>query len=320
MKRILLWLGCVVLPGWTELSAQASAAATQYVNTYKDIAIAEMQRHGIPASIKLGQGILESGAGNSKLARQANNHFGIKCKKEWTGLTFIQDDDARDECFRKYDNVRDSYEDHSKFLRGSPRYASLFELDPADYQAWAHGLKKAGYATNPQYAQLLIKTIEDNKLYLYDKPGNSGPESDQLAQNSPATASSVRPRQANGSDLGDFTVGSRKAPSIHLRNGVKYVVAREGDSYESLTRELDMMRWELYSYNDLPKTAVPKPGEVIYLQPKRRKASTAKHVVADGETVRDVSQLYAVKISRIRKLNSLGTQGEVRPGQVLKLR
>ncbi len=140
----------------------------KYVDIYKDIAVAEMQNYGIPASITLAQGILESNCGGSELAVNANNHFGIKCQKEWTGKTYLKDDDKEDECFRKYKTVEDSYRDHSEFLKTRPWYAALFTLDITDYKGWAYGLKQAGYATNPKYSELLIKIIEDNKLYRFD--------------------------------------------------------------------------------------------------------------------------------------------------------
>ena len=150
-------------------SAQDRTTKQEYIDKYKQLAIDDMETYGIPASIKMAQALLESDAGNSRLAREGNNHFGIKCKKEWTGETIHHDDDAPQECFRKYASAAQSFRDHSEFLDRSPRYQSLFDLDPLDYKGWAYGLKAAGYATNPKYPELLIKLIEDNKLYLLDK-------------------------------------------------------------------------------------------------------------------------------------------------------
>ena len=199
------------------LIAQPKQTAAQYVERYKDIAITEMERYGIPASIKLGQGILESSAGNSDLAMEANNHFGIKCKKDWTGPSFYKDDDAKDECFRKYTSVLESYEDHSQFLKNSQRYASLFLLEPDDYKGWAHGLKKAGYATNPQYAQLLIKTIEENRLFQYDTK--------VIAKGEPAKPEiKARPKQGEEEVAAEIRIGKQGGREVLLRNNVKYVL------------------------------------------------------------------------------------------------
>src|SRR4051812_10047034 len=164
-KLILSFLAC-----WMSAAAFAqrvdTIATRAYIQQYKDVAISEMHRSGIPASITLAQGIHESGLGKSYLAQNTNNHFGIKCHENWTGKTFKYTDDAPDECFRVYDNPADSYRDHSDFLKNRPRYAPLFQLDATDYKGWAYGLKKSGYATNPKYPDILIKTNEDFQLNL----------------------------------------------------------------------------------------------------------------------------------------------------------
>ena len=297
------------------LSAQAQKDVQNYISQYKDIAIREMERYGIPASIKMGQGILESAAGTSELSLQARNHFGIKCKKDWAGETYTYDDDAKGECFRKYATVFDSYEDHSRFLKNNARYAGLFELDPRDYKAWAHGLKKAGYATNPQYAQLLIKAIEDYRLYELDTaPGDS-----RLVEEAKPVKKEER-GQDQRPDLEDFTTGVRDKHDVKLRNRVKYMITKEGDTYEKIIHEFSLMSWELYSYNDLSRSTPLKAGTELYLQPKRRKAEVSSHSVRQGETLRDISQMYAVRIQRIRKINKLGADEEPKAGQVLRLR
>ena len=296
--------------------SQAKYTPKEYVNLYKDIAITEMEKYGIPASIKLGQGILESSAGNSILAKSANNHFGIKCKKEWTGETFYQDDDEKNECFRKYKDVLSSYEDHSKFLKSGARYASLFELNKDDYKGWATGLKAAGYATNPQYAQLLIKTIEENELYIYDRlNANSVIKKKEVK----FTAKPNRSK-SDKSELSDFEISNRSQRKIELNNNVKFILTKKGDSYLTLTKELDLMHWQLKKYNDLEENHEFKEGEIIYIQPKRRKAKQASYRIGENENLKDVSQKFAIKLNRIYILNNLEKGADLAPGTTLKLR
>lgn len=306
-----LWL---ILPISLCVSAQQNyrISTSAYIEQYKDIAILEMQRYGIPASIKLAQGILESGSGNSELAKNANNHFGIKCKSSWTGKTYYKDDDAKDECFRKYDKVLDSYEDHSLFLKQNQRYAFLFELDVTDYKAWAHGLKKAGYATNPKYAELLIKTIEEHQLYKFDLADMKRVTQPIVSEKPRSTWQETEPREV------EFK--GRAARPVSLKNRIKSVMAKEGDTPESLAKELDMMSWQILKYNDLEKGRPLRDGEIIYLQPKRRKAQVETHRVQKGETLRDISQLYGIKLKHIRRYNQLNEQEEPQEGTILRLR
>ena len=193
----------------TLLFAQAGSkrmTRAEYIATYKDDAIEEMQRTGIPASITLAQGILESGDGNSALARYAKNHFGIKCHSDWKGPTFTMDDDAKDECFRKYRKVIESYKDHSAFLTGRNRYAFLFELKITDYKGWAKGLKKAGYATNPKYPDLLIGIIEKNELYKFDDPKAHKKDQKHLASKKESKPKTNRSSSAYTSKNGNHKV------------------------------------------------------------------------------------------------------------------
>jgi len=296
------------------LIAQPKQTAAQYVERYKDIAITEMERYGIPASIKLGQGILESSAGNSDLAMEANNHFGIKCKKDWTGPSFYKDDDAKDECFRKYTSVLESYEDHSQFLKNSQRYASLFLLEPDDYKGWAHGLKKAGYATNPQYAQLLIKTIEENRLFQYDTK--------VIAKGEPAKPEiKARPKQGEEEVAAEIRIGKQGGREVLLRNNVKYVLAHDGDTPETLARELDLLAFQIPKYNEFSSSSVRlKPGQLVYIQPKRKKGQEKSVKVKPGESLHDIAQEHAVKLKSLQKINQLGGSQEIREGQVIKLR
>lgn len=305
--------------------AQARMTTAEYVEKYAWIAVREMESYQIPASVKLGQGILESSSGNSPLAREANNHFGIKCKKDWTGPTYIQDDDEKDECFRKYPTVQASYEDHSQFLRKNQRYAELFTYALSDYSSWAHGLKKAGYATNPKYAPLLIKTIEENRLYEYDKPGASPKyQPPQPGNRKPDAAVSQGKRGKKSSvesDLPDFELDrQRKNRQIESTNNVQYIIIKQGDSFENLSKELDMMPWQLPKYNDLPRNAALKPGDRLYIQPKKRKGQQKTHVVKPGETLHSIAQMYAIKLKRLCDLNELEPNSQLTNAKVLKLR
>lgn len=282
----------------------------EYVTTYASLAMREMSRVGIPASITLAQGCLESNNGNSRLARVANNHFGIKCH-EWDGKKIYHDDDHRNECFRVYASAYESYLDHSMFLSGRNRYAFLFDLKSDDYKGWARGLKKAGYATARDYARLLIQIIEDNELHRYDKVVLSGDfEEGELAE-LPTTLP------------GGTTSASNSQREISLNNNVEYVLAEPGDTPESLRDELDLYRNELYRYNEeLEQDAVLESGQILYLQPKRRKAARGNeiHVVKEGETLYEVSQIYGIKLKSLYKFNQLLEGQEVPAGTQLYLR
>lgn len=300
------------------VSAQQKYSVVTYIEEYKSIAIKEMQKYGIPASIKLGQGILESSAGNSELARKANNHFGIKCKKDWKGKKFYQDDDEKNECFRKYENVLASYEDHSIFLKSSARYSSLFDLKKTDYSSWAYGLKAAGYATNPKYAQLLIKTIEENKLYLFDENEKNTPNNND--ENTKLKEKKTNKKTDSKEEFKEFTIGKSKSRNIENNNGVNYFLAKNGDTYESLTLEFDLMDWQLKKYNDINKDYAFKEGEFVYIQPKRRKAKIDSYQLGKNENLRDVSQKYGVKLKRIYAINDFDISYVPKEGTIIKLR
>lgn len=306
---------CTVL-GWAN---ENRISRSQYISQWKEVAIDNMVKHGIPASITLAQGILESGDGNSQLASKSNNHFGIKCHSDWQGKKVYHDDDAKGECFRKYDNARESFADHSVFLK-KPRYAPLFELDITDYKAWAHGLKKAGYATNPKYAQLLIDIIEANDLTQYDLEGLA-----RMTAGTPVVdAKSSRKNRANAkrdNNDGFGTLDLAASRSVELsRNRIKYTYGKEGDSFESIAEELDMMAWQIRKYNDFTRNHKIKAGEIIYLQPKRARSSEHSHTVQEGETLWDISQRHGVKMKNIVKRNGLTEGQEPSAGTVLRLR
>lgn len=279
------------------LTVQAQTRNKQYedyIKKYRDLAVQEMKKYHIPASITLAQGLLESGAGKSTLARKSNNHFGIKCGSDWRGKTVSHDDDARGECFRAYKHPKQSYEDHSKFLAGRPRYASLFKLKITDYKGWARGLKKAGYATNPRYAEQLIDIIELYDLHRYDTKGGL-----KWMKENP------NPHQP------------------YIANGLLYIVVRAGDTWKSISKEFDISQKKLRKYNDLYKGYELQPGDILYLEKKNRKAQKEHiiHVLRAGESMYLISQKYGIRLKNLYKLNKMDAD-EPAPevGTILRLR
>ncbi|MFW5663535.1 MAG: glucosaminidase domain-containing protein [bacterium] len=320
--RILTMMGliCVIFmvalfsPG--KASAQKALSVTDYINTYQDIAMEEMRKHGIPASIKLAQGILESGFGNSDLAVIANNHFGIKCHG-WQGGTFYKDDDRADECFRAYDDPLQSFRDHSEFLTHRARYAALFELEVTDYKGWAQGLRRAGYATNPRYPQLLIGVIERNNLHEIDAKVISGGDFKPAKTERRAKRPVADSERSRGEE--DFPpVGLGR--EVRENNRIRFVYARQGDTPESLADEMGIWTWEIYRYNDLEKTDRLTDGQIVYLQPKRRSASQNWHVVEEGESMLDISQKFGVRLKLLYRRNDIEPGTDPQPGQRLQLR
>jgi len=298
---------------------QQRISTEEYIKTYKDIAIEKMKNYRIPASITLAQGILESGSGNSRLAQKANNHFGIKCHKGWTGKTFYMDDDEKNECFRKYKKAEDSYRDHSLFLTQRGRYSFLFDLKITDYKAWAKGLKKAGYATNPKYPEILISLIERYDLMKYDTQGKKENQEDKKPVKK--TGKQVVTSNLSVENFKKF----EKYPSgrqIFINNDRKLIIAKSGDTFFGLAKEFGIYTWQLYKYNDLEKDYLLKVGDIIYLQKKKRKAAREHryHEVANGQTIRQISQLYGVRESRLYKINNLPKGVQVGAGEIIKLR
>jgi len=311
-KLILVLLISISVHG---LMAQVNQVRQNYIDKYKVIAVKKMLDHGIPASITLSQGILESGAGKSKLAMQANNHFGIKCHVGWSGDTYFMDDDKANECFRKYAKAEDSFEDHSLFLTTRSRYAFLFEIPVTKYKDWAHGLKKAGYATNPKYAHLLIKVIEDNKLYEFDKI-KSLREMGVTEEKKPEEAVII-PDQG-----GDFKPVSVSAAQrlIYENQGVRYVLAINGDNYEKIAAEFEIYSWQLRKYNDADKKIELKAGDFVYIEKKNKKAKVIYHIVQRNENLRSICQKYAVRMKNVKKINGIKNDGPLREGERLKMR
>lgn len=268
---------------------QSKYSPQDYITTYKQMAIEEMERSGVPASITLAQGILESGSGNSELAKKARNHFGIKGHRNWTGECFYMDDDAENECFRVYKSVAESYADHSNFLHSHNRYAFLFELRSTDYKGWAKGLKSAGYATNPQYADIIIRLVEKYELHQYDAR-----EKKRL----------FKPN----------------IPDFFEINGTE-AIAYDGQMTEREIRDKYFFAtWQIYKYNDFKKGTGFKKGMVIYLKPKRNKNQvTKRHTVAEGENMQYISQLRGVKLKKLYRMNRMTTGGQPAVGEVLYL-
>lgn len=298
----ILFFFLVLLQNLVAQPAERRISRSEYIEKYKDDAIQEMHHSGVPASITLAQGILESGDGNSPLALYANNHFGIKCHNSWKGETFIMDDDEKNECFRKYNSAYESFKDHSEFLTSRSRYASLFELNITDYKGWAKGLKAAGYATNPKYADLLIALIEKHELYRFDNYAKV--PSKQLAKNK---TSSV-------------LAESQSKRVVKLRNNIKYTFVSDGDDVASIAADFDMNTWQIYKYNDLNKSDKLISGEIIYLQPKRNKATEEFHTVKGGETMREIAQMHGIKLKQLYKKNNLIVCTQPQAGQKLSLR
>ena len=340
----------------------------RYVESFATLAVEEMYRSGVPASITLAQGLLESRYGLSDLAVKGNNHFGIKCHNTWDGKKMYHDDDRKGECFRVYGSPEESFRDHSDFLRYRDRYKFLFDLEPTDYKGWAHGLKKAGYATDPAYPQKLIKLIEDYSLHEYDKKPASWayetvPSSEELHKlerdiveqekkmtkedkkqareekktekarkkaekgkarpqkrpESPNSIEQAKPLTADQRETFHFAL-TRQMYSL---NGVPFVYAAEGETYAGIAATYNLFLKEILKFNDLTEPQALYPGTIVYLQAKKKQAPAGldKHVV-DGhnETLRDISQRYAVRMDNLCKMNGISGDRHLMDGEVIILR
>lgn len=305
----------------------------QYINTYKFLAIREMQRTGVPAAIKLAQGILETRAGASDLVKRSNNHFGIKCKTGWAGSKVYHDDDERGECFRAYATAEDSYRDHSDFLKGSQRYAFLFQLDPTDYKDWAKGLKKAGYATNPKYTQQLIKYIEDYDLQLYTLVALGKKKLDEgspaLAGNNILTTQQPgTPVAASVSKGAGSSTPAKPVEPLRIRfpegifkiNDTKVMVAVAGTSLLSIAEQYDIKYKHLLDFNELAEgNDILREDQLVFLQRKRRQGANKYHLVTQGETLYSIAQEEAIRLDFLLAYNRLHGQELPMEGQLLFL-
>ena len=276
-------------------SQDSKKSRQDYIKEYSDAAVDQMIKYQIPASITLAQGILESGNGNSLLSTKGKNHFGIKCHNDWNGKKIFLDDDKKNECFRSYKNVSESYEDHSLFLTKYSRYSFLFDLKITDYKGWAKGLKKAGYATNPKYPDLLIKIIEENELYSFDKKSKTNVKLETTKSNEPKIL-------------------------VH-ENNIKYIVSQEDESVLDIAKKLNMGLWQLYKYNDISKSnEIYKEDQVVFLQPKRNKAKIKYHTIENSETLWEISQIYGVKLKKLKSKNKLLLTKKLKSGDKISLR
>ncbi len=307
MKRLTTFSAILFLA--FSANAEDKLTSEQYIEQWKITAIEQMNEHAIPASITLAQGILESGNGNSRLAQNANNHFGIKCHKAWDGKTFYQDDDEKDECFRSYDNAALSYDDHSLFLTGRERYSGLFQLKLTDYKGWAKGLKKAGYATNPKYADLLITIIERHNLDQYDLmpylPIEMEKEREQaeltttVDKDAPVTVVTEQEEK----EIEVIAVAKHQVALNKYRT--RYITVSQGDTFYTISKEFDVSLWQLYKYNELGKRDVLKVGEIIYLDPKKGRSKRGSNVFICTEdmSLRQVAQAEGLKLKKLLKYN-----------------
>ena len=302
--------------------AQKQEAVNNYISQYKDLAMAEMKRTGVPAAITLAQGIHESGAGKSELAYASNNHFGIKCKSNWTGESVKHDDDAKEECFRKYQAVEDSYKDHSDFLKNGQRYAPLFLIDPADYEGWSNGLKKAGYATNPKYPQVLIKLIEDYNLQQYTfiamgrmpaKEGDSGVATTE-------TSGKVITLMTNEQVIAEQKSKQPVYPEGQFKmNETKVVFVRKGTSFLTIAKQYDIDLSKIFEFNEIPSSEVTVKDQLIYLQRKRKTGNNEFHTVQPEESLQDIAQQEAIRLENLLELNWLKEEDKPAVGEQLSL-
>lgn len=286
-----------------------------YIDTYNQIAVSEMQRSGIPASITLAQGMLESRYGLSDLAAKGNNHFGIKCH-DWKGRSITMDDEKKGECFRAYDTPEESFRDHSDFLRFRDRYRFLFDYDITDYRSWAYGLSKAGYATDPEYPAKLINLIEEYKLSQFDKLSRR----DQ--RNLPETPTSLEAvSRLEGKALEKFSFPLSRA--VYSQNDVPFIYVQEGESFKSIAESNNLFLKELLKFNDLSREQELKPGDVVYLKNKKKESKKGldKYVVEEeGESLWAICQRFAVQQKEIEKINGFDKKHVLHEGDMILLR
>ena len=323
LHRSKIFLVVVLLLGFGSLAFGGSPqkiSRQQYIDQYAQMAIQEMNEYHIPASITMAQACLESRDGNSPLAVDGNNHFGIKCNSSWSGPSIRQDDETRNECFRRYSTAVESFRDHSKFLTGGMRYQFLFDYNIKDYKKWAYGLKKAGYATNPQYPESLIKIIEDFQLDKLDAYYNSTTRYVKPERFLNSTKSAKRHKGNFGSD--NFSINPYVSRNVEKRNGANAFFAMKGDTYEQIAAEFSLEGWEIYKYNDVELGAIPEPGSIVYIQGKRGKAPNGNdfHTMKQGESLWSVAQWYGVRLKALYRKNRLNPGEEPKPGQQISLR
>ena len=316
MKKIAFLL--IIPIAFSQITCAQYVTVDQYVAQYKDIAVREMKRMGVPAAISLAQGILETENGNSDLVKKSNNHFGIKCKSSWTAGSVSHDDDAPGECFRVYKNADDSYRDHSNFLRGNTRYAFLFKLDPRNYKAWAYGLRKAGYATNPGYPEILIKNIEDNNLEQYTlQAANEIPVFDRSKY-------SDDPEDDETSDLlrsaSEPAATDLPEPDKLTINGSRALFVPKGTSLLAIASQNNINLARLLEINDLEKDGLLEKDQFIFLEKKQASGNRDYYIVQPDETMHDVAQKNGIILKRLYDYNKISATDNIYPGTKILLR
>ena len=313
----------VLLIGFNYIAAfsqdEPRLTAEEYIAQFKEAAIADMKKTGVPASITMAQGMFESDYGNSSLAKIAKNHFGVKCHKDWGGDTYYMDDDAPNECFRKYNSVEESYDDHSNFLRTRDRYKFLFDLAIEDYKGWAKGLKQAGYATNPAYADKLIEIIERYNLQVLDQGGTPQPivatkndkpkEEKKKVVNEDAKPIKVK-----------ITPRVKMLGGLATINGIPFVYVEKSDSYLKIAKQYNLELWQILEYNEAEKNDILHVGDIVFVKPKKGRAEVETYKVGEGETMYDIAQAYGVRQKKLYQMNNIVPGTALTPGQELKMR
>ena len=332
MKKVLLAIALIL---GLSVSAQRNAGSPQerYIARYATIAVNEMYRTGVPASITLAQGIIESRSGQSTLAVDGNNHFGIKCHNSWKGRTMLADDDRKNECFRVYDSAEESFRDHSDFLRYRDRYKFLFDFRTTDYKSWAYGLKQAGYATDPSYASKLIQCVEDYNLSRYDRMtvedalAEAGAETEFPVVLDDAGEIPDSPLKIEAGEIFSGKAGEEYrfslSRTLYSRNGVPFIYAIEGETYASIAKNYHLFLREILKFNDVSHGAQLHAGDIVYLEPKKSKTVRGldKYIVGEeGETFHGICQRFAVTEKAIRKLNGLPASYQPKEGDEIVLR
>ncbi len=327
MKKYLL-LPCFLFAAFGLQAQSKNPAFVQYIEKYKDLAIEQQRKYKVPAAITMAQGLLESSAGTSELATIANNHFGVKCTSDWQGRTVNKDDDKANECFRRYANVDDSYEDHSLFLL-RPRYTTLFALPIGDYKSWAYGLKSCGYATDPNYPSKLINLIELYNLQelTFDQTLVAGGFVNEGDTTWSKTENDVIAHAVQGG-INDYVYPPMEDLELYnnhpsgYRNGVRYVIAAEGETFASLALYLNMREKTLRKYNDALDTRELEPGDMVYIYPKKNRAGRkySYYYFRPGDTAWEISQKYGIKLKSLYKLNGIPYGTVLKTQQRLQLR
>ncbi|MBT0572378.1 glucosaminidase domain-containing protein [Riemerella anatipestifer] len=345
MKKFLIASAVLVV---SQFKAQTWATDDQYIQRFAGYAVEEMEKYKIPASITLAQGILETGGGQSRLAKEGNNHFGIKCKEDWTGKTMRHTDDAPNECFRVYNDPKESYEDHSKFLAYRKYYTNLFKLDPKDYRAWAHGLKKAGYATNPRYAYILIDKIEKYKLYEFDNisskevpfalvklypelnndkefmakinPQKEVKKKESVTVHVPYQQTSYAEQQKTADQLRKEKLALLEGITVksHPNGGLKYVVIPTDTDVAYIAKKFDMREGRLLKWNDLSENKL-KANDVLFLEPKSSTGSIETYKAEKGDTMHKISQKFGIKLRKLYSKNRMEYGEQPKQGQIIYL-